>query len=413
MSGAPQWLSDPGLAPLWDRVRDRLESSGGVARGRVTVRTTTREQRHAVGGVLGSAVVRDQVSVDLAALERRLVERTAFGSLAALVESVTERPLRNRPQERADRDARRVAPVDAVRGLVDGPWVESWLSGLLQTGILARAPGGEELAVAAATVVREVLAAGPGPRSRVELAARVLGDAHALDEDRLLHNLVVRALAAEAGIAPPAGLVQRRALWERHGVTQDSLSATCLLLGLEAAGSTAVARRLAVSAGAGDPVHITAWDLRRGLTFEGPARDVLVCENPRVLEAVAEAGGGGVGVVCSSGQPNGVVMTVLGRLRETGHRLRYHGDFDWPGIAIANRLVAVVGVAPWLMEAEDYEGGLHRSAPPLSGTVTEPSWSAELGAAMRSRGTVVHEETVLDDVLAALPDLRGDGPASG
>ena len=407
MSGAPQWLSDPGLAPLWDRVRDRLESSGGVARGRVTVRTTTREQRHAVGGVLGSAVVRDQVSVDLAALERRLVERTAFGSLAALVESVTERPLRNRPQERADRDARRLGPLDAVRGLVDGPWVESWLAGLAQTGVLTRALDGEGVAVAAATVVREVLGDQGGPRSRVELAARVLGDAHALDEDRLLHTVVVRALAAEAGIAPPAGVLQRRALWERHGVGADSVSATCLLLGLRSAGSEALAGRLGVAAGAGDPVHVTAWDLRRGLTFEGPARDVLVCENPRVLEAVAETYGGELAVVCSSGQPNGVVMSVLARLREAGHRLSYHGDFDWPGIAIANRLVAVVGVQPWLMEAEDYERGLHRSAPRLSGAVTEPTWSAELGAAMRTHGTVVHEETVLDDVLVALRHSHG------
>lgn len=101
-------------------------------------------------------------------------------------------------------------------------------------------------------------------------------------------------------------------------------------------------------------------------------------------------------------------MSVLARLREAGHGLRYHGDFDWPGIAIANRLVTTVGVQPWLMEAEDYERGLHRSAPPLSGAVIAPAWSAELGAAMRTHGTVVHEETVLDDVLAGLRHSYGD-----
>lgn len=402
MTAASDWLSADGLAPLWGRVRNRLQSTGGVARGRVTVPTATREQRHAVGDVLGSTVVRAQVTVDLAELEQRLVERTSYRSLAELVEAVTGRPLRNRPLERAERDARRLGPAEAVSGVIDGPWVESWLAGLSQSGVLTRAPDGEAVALAAATVMREVLVRDSAPRSRVELAARVLGDAHALDEDRLLHNVVVRALAAEAGIATPAGLIQRRALWERHGVSNDSVSATCLVLGLAGTDSTAVARRLEAAAGAGDPVHVTAWDLRRGLAFDGPASDVLVCENPRVLEAIAETYGGGVAVVCSSGQPNGVVLAVMTRLREAGRRLRYHGDFDWPGIAIANRLVAVAGVEPWLMEAEDYERGLHRSAPPLSGVAAQPCWSAELGAAMRGHGTVVHEETVLDDVLAGV-----------
>jgi uncharacterized protein (TIGR02679 family) len=142
-------------------------------------------------------------------------------------------------------------------------------------------------------------------------------------------------------------------------------------------------------------VHLTGWDLRR-CTLRVP-EVVLVCENPRVLEAAAERGGGRTPVVCTSGQPALVVLDVLGELQ--GAELRYHGDFDWAGVAIANRLIAVAGVTPWRMSAADYERGLAGAALPLVGASVEPVWDAELGAAMRHHGIAVHEEAVLPDLL--------------
>ena len=201
-----------------------------------------------------------------------------------------------------------------------------------------------------------------------------------------------------SGRPPPVTTAERRGLWERFGVRVDLVSTTCLTLGLRARGETPVAVRMALAADAGDPVHLTAWDLRR---VELQAPDVvLVCENPRVLEAVAERRGGGVAAVCTSGQPALVVLDVLHAL--AGARLRYHGDFDWPGIAIANRLVAEVGVVPWRMGADQYLAALHGPRVPLLGTPIEPVWDRELGAAMRHHGVAVHEEAVLDDLLAAV-----------
>ena len=99
---------------------------------------------------------------------------------------------------------------------------------------------------------------------------------------------------------------------------------------------------------------------------------MLVCENPRVLEAVAERFGGRLPVVCTSGRPALVVLDVLRGL--SGAELRYHGDFDWPGVMIANRLVAEVGVMPWRMGADDYTAALGPSGLPLARVVrrTEP-----------------------------------------
>jgi len=208
---------------------------------------------------------------------------------------------------------------------------------LRRTGLLSRASDGATTVREAAVVLSVVTARGSTERgwSRVELAAQVVGDAHALDEDRLLHRVVLRGLAATSGtappVAPPVAPQARRALWESFGVSPDLLSTTCLTLGLPLS-------RL----GPG-PVHLTRWDLRRASGFAPSERLVLVCENPRVLEAAAEQYAGRIAVVCTSGELTTVTTAVLGALVAAGRDLRYHGDFDWPGIAIANRVVARFG----------------------------------------------------------------------
>jgi uncharacterized protein (TIGR02679 family) len=164
-----------------------------------------------------------------------------------------------------------------------------------------------------------------------------------------------------------------------------------------------LARRLEVAAEEGDPVHVTDWDLRRaGALVPVTGTRVLVCENPRVLEAVAERGARGWTVVCTSGEPNLVVDQVLAELAAARVELRYHGDLDWPGVALTERAVSRHGVWPWRMGVDDYLAGLASAGPALTGVPVDPSWDPELGAAMRRHGRAVHEEAVLGDLLEAL-----------
>ena len=262
----------------------------------------------------------------------------------------------------------------------------------------------------AVAVLAELLKPGAGPASRPELAARVTGSAHGLDDGAVVAQLALRALALHAGCEPPAGAAARRELWERYGVASDSVSSTCLALGVLARGCGPAARRLALAAEAGDPVHLTPRDLRR-LEFARHAA-VLVCENPRVLEAVADRLGGLLPVVCVAGQPKVIALDLLRRLAGTGAVLRYHGDFDWPGIAIANRLVAEAGAVPWRMHAADYEAAASRSRAVLGlvGSPVSASWDPGLSPAMTRLGVAVHEEAVLPELLAAAEQL-GRKPA--
>jgi len=388
----PGWLADPALREVWGRVRARVERAGLVPEGKVRVSLSTRDERHAVSALLGRSVTRETVVLDLGALDARLRERSGLGGLLDVLVAVSGSPLVDRPAERTARLVRREEPLELARKLVDTPWSEPWVADLRRTGLLSRASDGATTVREAAAVLSVVTARGSTERgwSRVELAAQVVGDAHALDEDRLLHRVVLRGLAAASGAAPPVAPQARRALWESFGVSPDLLSTTCLTLGLPLS-------RL----GPG-PVHLTRWDLRRASGFAPSERLVLVCENPRVLEAAAEQYAGRIAVVCTSGEPNTVTTAVLGALVAAGRDLRYHGDFDWPGIAIANRVVARFGTTPLLMAAGDYERSVRVDAPELFGPPVEPVWDPELGAVMRARGRSLHEETVLPQVLEAL-----------
>lgn len=386
------WLADPALARIWALLRERVEARGLRAEGRVVLTGLSRQERHAASALVGRPVTTSRLTIDLAELDAWLAGRSGVGGLVAVIETATGAPVVDRPALRTQRAIEREAPFTLARELLAEPWVETWLDGVRSSGVLTRTAD-------AAMAVRHAAAALsrlPIATSRTELATAVGGNAHALDDGTAAAALVLRALAAQIGGPMPATTAGRRELWERFGVRVDLVSTTCLTLGLRATGT--IAARLDHAAEAGDPVHLTPWDLRR-CTLTAPT-SVLVCENPRVLEAMAERFGARFPAVCTSGQPALVVLDVLRTL--TGARLRYHGDFDWPGIAIANRLVVDVGVVPWRMGTDDYVAALDGARLPLDGPPIEPGWDSELGAAMRHHRVAVHEEAVLEEVLAAL-----------
>lgn len=417
-TGLPEWLADPALARLWTTARRRLERNGVRAEGRLRLSDLTRAERRAVSGLLARPVVGDACIIDLASLDEVLARRSGIGGIVAVVAVVSGAPLRDRAHDRAVRSALRAAPLDRACELVRAPWAQEWVQSLATTGVLTGRPDAVEVVETAARVLGalapkaggSILEASPRTVSRVDLAASTAGDAHALDHDRVLHTVVLRALCAASGSRWPSSATDRRALWESFGVVSDSVSSTCLTLGLRAAGSDELPSRLELAAEEGAPIHLTAWDLR---SWSGPAAErtgqrVLVCENPRVLEAVAQAHGGRVPVVCTSGEPNTVVAAVLGRLAASGAALLSHGDFDWPGIAIINRLVGRFGVAPWRMDAASYRAGMghHGARLALWGSVVDACWDPGLTATMAEVGVAVHEEAVLSALLGDVGSWR-------
>jgi uncharacterized protein (TIGR02679 family) len=402
----PAWWGAGPLARIWGVIAERLERRGLDAAGRVRLADLDRAERHALGDLVGAPVTRDRLVVDLSELDERLRLRSGTGVVGA-AERVLGRPLVDR---RAGRSARRDRLVESEQAALswlaehpelDWPWVAEWVSGMRRDGTLTRSPEPTRLVLSALTVLldrRDALAGNPAapPVARTQLAARTAYDAHALDPDRALSSAVLRAVATRAGREMPADAAGRRELWESVEVLPDSVSSTCLVWNLRTREPMTRA-----------PRHLTWWDLQRGQAPQG-GQALLVCENPRVLEAVAELGPLGVGVVCTMGRPNLVVQELLTRARASDCSLTYHGDFDWPGIAMANAALTRFSAHPWLMSVSSYEAAPASLA--LQGAPVEPLWDAELGSAMRNRGLAVHEEVVLPVMLDALMALPHRSP---
>ena len=213
----------------------------------------------------------------------------------------------------------------------------------------------------------------------------------------------------------PSTPAARRDLWRAAGVVTDEVSTTVLTIGLRTRrGDT----WLDVRSQAGWESHLTARDLRR-IELRPPGdRDVFVCENPRVLEAAVDQAPSCV-MVCTQGQPAVVVLALVRALADQGATLRYHGDFDWPGITIANAMIGSHGCLPWRMSADEYETALARLAPmvgelpTLEGATVEAVWDQRLTASMARARRTIHEELVIDDLLADVVSVAGARSAGG
>jgi len=410
---ARDYLADPSLRPLWDAVSARLERNGLNPTGTLTVRLG-RAGADRLAGLLGRPVEPGDVRVRLADLDTALRSSTAAAGLVTVAASVTGRTLVDRPAARAD-DAAAWAAVWAsfdhglaAAGVGDATWTPGYLNGVRRSGLLTRA--GAAAAAAAVDACCRALGvlvgrSGDEPMDLATLGGLVTGDAHAFDHGRLAAALVLRAAAARAGRPAPATLDERRDLWEQLGVLVDAVSGTVLVSGLRPPGSDRWSAMMRERADLGLVTHLTSLELG---SADGPlavaGRDVAVVENPQVLQAALRAGTGAP-LVCLSGNPSAAGRSLLRRLVGDGAVVRYHGDFDWPGVAIARRVFAL-GAAPWRMGALDYLDGLETLGAaaqlPLEGVPVATPWDPRLAQHMASRGLAVHEEALLDVLLADL-----------
>lgn len=408
----PPRLDHPGLAELWSRCWKAMAKAGVDDWPAVTISIPVDDSttRLAVAGLLGRALrsgtARTSIGLgDLDALLRRAgdgwnLERT----VQAAVGPLPDRAADARAQIAAVAEAR-----DTVRTMLgDEPWVVRWLQ-QLSGGMLTRLyrRGDLELLTRAAQVLTQLPADG---LPLAALASQVTGDTKSLD-DTPLGYLVLRGLAHRYEETTPSTAAQRRSLWETAGVVPDDLASQVLVLGLDARGG-GLAAWLRDAASEGIPFRITLHQLRRhGQVVLREPLTVSVCENPAVLRAAAEKLGGGSGpLVCTEGRPSVAALELLAGLVDAGCAVRYHGDFDWPGLRIAGQVLAATAGEPWRFGAEDYLDALEPSsrvaARPLQGAVAPSPWDPQLATSMEERDHVVFEEDVLDtlvDDLATRP----------
>lgn len=399
-------LGKPELAWLVERVRVRLER-GQPLTGTVTLGSASPAQRAAADQLLGRrATTGTSISVLLSTVDVLLrASGAAPDGLAAAVVALTG-PVTVRAEQAAE-TARvwQVAygPLDAL--VARRPDLAEWYAGVQASGLTRRLAGGAEVAVTLFGQLSAVLDQLPATGEALgSFAARLAGGAHNLDDGTALATLTLSAARALSGRPAGSGARWRRETWASVGIVLDELSNTVLTLGLPGDTGTATGRALAAWSAGGQPVVLTL----RQLTVEPPALElrgqvVSVCENPVVVSAAADRlGAGSAALVCTSGQPGAAAMRLLTILVQRGAELRYHGDFDWAGLRIANTLLSRLPVAPWRFGADDYRAAADTGAP-LRGRTVEASWDSSLASAMAQVGRQVEEELVLKKLVE---DLR-------
>src|ERR1700735_898998 len=402
----------PEYRRLLAAARKSLERTGGALAGRISVAGPSDAERKAIIGITGvhQPAGTKRLTVPLADLDAAVRRATGLG-LAALLATLGG-PLRDRPAETALLAAARAALVATAEtsSLNEAcHWYRSWLADQRRDGTVTRlASQSDSVVLGQAIRVLEYLEARPAtaaPIALPALAAQITGDTKALNHGTTLATLILRALALRAGVSRPASAAARRELWDLSGVIVDDLASRVLVLNLTAEGS-GLAEWLTDAARYGTPFQVTLHQLAIH-PIRLPLPRIFVCENPAVLRrACEELGPASPPVICTEGRPSTAFHRLARMATEAGGELRDHGDFDWPGIAIAGELISRHGARAWLMNATDYLAGTMTAAPyvPLTGDPVPTPWDPELRETMRETGRVVYEETVTDQLLADLTE---------
>ncbi|PWF49141.1 TIGR02679 family protein [Massilia glaciei] len=385
-------LGGAALRPLRQRLRARYER--GLDGGVVTLGRLTALERAALSGILGrrggqGAAMR----IDIGDLDAALRHAALAESLRDALQ-LLDGPIVDRGAQQADTRAQ----WEGVRAACGEPRLASLLADPRGLGLLKRVAGADPLLGGlVCEAAQRVLARLPAPaQARSHLAADVLGDAHGLDPGRPVATLVLAVLRRRAADEAELALESEetvREIWAAAGVLVNELARPVLFLNLPGAPSTS-----------GEPAYLSLRALLRAPpSWRVAGLPVYVCENPNLLAIAADVLAGRCApLVCTDGMPAAAQRTLLGQLRAAGASLRYHGDFDWPGITIGNLVMRQFGAAPWRFFAADYEAAVVGGGRPLGSAVVAAEWDAGLAGAMRYVGWAIDEEAVAEALLRDL-----------
>jgi uncharacterized protein (TIGR02679 family) len=407
----PGRYAGPEYRRLLDAARFSLERTGGDLTRVVTVKSPDDRERRAIIGITGQYRPEGVglLAVNLSDLDHAAREATGQG-LAALLEQLGPR-LRDRPAERLRLSGGREAALRSAEksALSSRNWYQAWLAELAADGTLTRlvnTDDGAQLGLATRvlewTERRNDLKAAPAQLT--DLAATITGDPKALGHSTTLAGLVLRALAFRLGAARPRTTDDRRDLWDRSGIIADDLASRVLVLNLAASGD-GLGEWLDSARVHGTPFYVTLQQLVTLPLTVTPGQHVHACENPVVLRRAAAAlGGASQPLLCTEGQPSTAFHRVAAAVTGAGGEISYHGDFDWPGMAIAASVISRYGARAWRLSATDYTDAIRQrdDQPTLTGAAQPTPWDPALAEAMAMHGHAIHEEAVSGYLVADL-----------
>ena len=412
-------LGGSALAALRQRLRQRYAPlPAGALPAPFRLAGLQAAEHAALAGLLGRpGRASTSMGIDLAEIDAALQRAGIAPSLRAALEAL-DGPIIDTAQALATQ----AAGWATVAAAAHHPALAAWLATVTGLGLLKRlaralGPAAANWVAQADAVLQRLPAAG---LARAELAARALGDAHALDRGAPVATLVLAALrharrtgapneASSANAASPESSddapadepEREREVWAAAGVLVNELARPALTLNLPLADGTRLLP--------GEPTYLSLRRLLRVPPAWGVAgQAVFVCENPNLVAIAADRlGQRSAALVCTDGMPAAAQRVLLQQLAGAGATLRYHGDFDWPGLRIANQVRAVCAGGPgwqaWRFSTADYQRACQASAGrPLAGTPVDAHWDSPLAGAMAAAGRAIDEEALAETLLGDL-----------
>jgi uncharacterized protein (TIGR02679 family) len=416
------------LAELRKRLRRRFERAAPDRAGdSFRISRLTPDEHAALAALTGRRPrFSGSLQIDLAGVDAALLQAGIAASLRAALEQL-DGPIIHLATARDESRNLWSSVADSCRH----PGLLLLLQAPAAMGLLKRLSDGDpfaakELCHRAEAVLRRLPANG---LTRAQLAADVLGDAHALDNGRAVATLVLavcRQVAVPVEKQPVHGMIEpqdddamqktldgerARDVWARAGILVNELARPAAFLNLWPKDNE--------NQVLGEPGYISLRRLlRRPPAWNVAGQTVFVCENPNLLAIAADnLGDRCPPMICTDGMPSAAQNALLRQSVQAGARLLYHGDFDWPGLHIGNYMMREFDARPWRFGAADYLAAVRAAPRPghrLRGVEVLASWDEELTAVMTANQAGIAEEAVaavlLEDLLSA---FRSGGTGLG
>jgi uncharacterized protein (TIGR02679 family) len=392
-------LGGPKLAGLRKRLRRRYElAAGGQEIVAFQVGNLEPEEHNLLSGMMGRKTRRSHsIRVDVAVIDLKMRNAGIADSLRDAL-------------ERLD------GPIvldDDVRDALIARWSLTFASvgeerlgrylrtpqGMLLVKRLSESPESAVLILRQAEAVMRRLPEKGMPRA--QLAAEVLGDAHAMDNGKPAATIVLAAWRQT--VERPAedkALDERERIrdkWASAGVLVNELAKPALFLNLPFA-----ERDEAVPLG--EPEYISLRRLLRNPpSWNVEGRDVFVCENANLLAIIADRLGKDCPpLICTDGMPAAAQRKLMSQMSAAGASMAYHGDFDWAGIVIGNYVMREFKALPWRYGAAEYALAAATAARPgliLEEPQVVATWDGGLVPAMKEHGIAIAEEAVAASLI--------------
>ncbi len=389
------------MEPVWTAARQRLDKGGPTRRGRIRAKLNPHS-RHCLTGLLRRKPTK---TIDLTDLEQALIEREIGSDLDAALSRLGYPPS---PEAYARRSKKaRSAEVQEILNTQTAswpePWAVQWAKTVKSAGLTSDLDRRETTRLTRRVrMLLDHLNDHPGVVfSRTELAARLYGSSHALDNKEKLFRFVEHALKLRIGRSDLSG----RELFEHVGIEHCLVSAPVLTWAIPAIRDNLLGKQVHEANLGRLPLHINLYSLRQNRISVPPDTRVLVVENPRLVEAAAQRNLPAC-VIASNGMPTTAVTTLVNQLAESRAQLWFHTDFDPAGFRIGN-LWYKNGHHPWMMTHTDYldavchaeKDGLGLLIDDDPRSCGETPWDPKLRTTYQNRHLKVHEELLTIKVL--------------